>query len=129
MNTSVQSGKGQTTSGKEGMTRLVWANIYLDPAQKEAARLFSADDDKFFSCWHDLLACGYSLSTGYNDQTNSFICTLIGKNTGGVNDGVGMTTHAGTVLEAIQRALYKHYVVCENDSWVAVAESMRPPQP
>jgi hypothetical protein len=109
--------------------KIQWANIYLDNQQKEAAELYAADPDRVIDLWGDLLVAGYTISFAFNEQTDSFICTLMGKRSGDANEGWGMTSHAATIKKALNRALYKHFVACAGSSWGEVAERYSQPQP
>lgn len=108
---------------------LVWANIYLDPAQKAAVPLFCVDETKVEDMVSELLVRGYSISYAFNEQTDSFICTFVGKRSGDENEGVGMTSHAGTPYKALCSGLYKHFIVCADCSWLEAAGSFAQPQP
>lgn len=108
---------------------LTWANIYLDSSQKEAAKLYASNPDAFWSALSSMLCEGYGVSVGFNPQSESFIATAIGKACEGPNMGCGMTTHAGTPEVALQRMIYKHYIMCERESWLDVAATFVRPEP
>lgn len=108
---------------------LAWANIYLDPAQKEAAKLFCQDPDRTQAMWESLLTDGYTVSFAFAERTDSVTCTIIGKSCHERNLNVGMTTHAGNIQSALYRALYKHYVLCADCSWLDAAGDTPFPTP
>lgn len=60
-----------------------------------------------------LLENGYRLGFSYNPQNDAFICSVTCKSEGNPNMGKTFTAFAGTWFEAVQVALYKHYVVSE----------------
>jgi len=108
---------------------VTWANIYLDQSQKEAAKLFCADPERVVNMAETLLTDGYTISFAFSEKSDSVVCTLTGKTCSEENKGVAMATHAGSMESALFRALYKHYVVCDNRSWLEVAASFSYPQP
>lgn len=122
------SGKKQSESGSK-QVGLVWANIYLDEAQKQAAKLFCQDPDKTASMWESLLTDGYTVSFAFSERTDSVTCTIIGKTCTEGNIGVGLTTHGGDVFSALYRALYKHYILCAECTWMELAGETSYPTP
>jgi len=117
--TSVSS----TSKENGGSPRLKWANVYLDANQKEASKLMAANADKVDSLISTLLADGYSVSMSFNEETDSYIVTFLGKRCGGANEGWAMTTHAGTWYEALCRSLYKHFILGAELSYSELGES------
>lgn len=123
MSEQKQLGNGSTKGG------LVWANIYLDPQQKEAAKLFCQDADRTQALWESLLTDGYTVSFAFSERTDSVTCTIIGKSCAPSNLNVGLTSHAGNIQTALYRALYKHYVLCAECSWLEMAGENNYPTP
>ena len=125
---SSKSESGASTS-KGQSNALRWANIYLDAAQKEAAKLFTQNPDHFSGLIATLLSEGYTLSLAFNEETDSTICTIIGKRCGAPNEGWGMSTHAGSWELAMARALYKHFILGEELSYAEMAAVFENPRP
>lgn len=121
--------ESKSKSEKAHTTSLVWANIYLDAQQKEAAKLFCADSERVLAMWETLLTDGYSVSFSFSEKTDSDVCTIIGKTCPEGNRGVGMTTHGGDVFSALYRALYKHFVICADCTWLEAAGDTNYPTP
>lgn len=117
------------SSKKTNTWSVKWANIYLDQAQKEAAKLFCADPERVVNMAETLLTDGYSISFAFSEKSDAVVCTITGKSCDGGNKGVAMATHGGSMESALFRALFKHYVVCADCSWLEVAESYSYPQP
>jgi len=126
---AVDSSKSDKKSAPQHQagTWLKWSNVYLDPQQKEAAKLFVAADGKLDSYLATLLEDGYTLGFSYNEETESSICTIIGKRCGGANEGWGMTTHAGDWYTAMCRALYKHFVLGSDMSFEEMGKAYANP--
>jgi hypothetical protein len=105
--------ESQNSGESAGTFRIRWANVYLESSMKEAAKLLGKDADKLESMIHTLLSDGYTLSHSFNEKTDSFITTIIGKRVDNANQGWAMTTHAGSWYDSLCRALYKHFVLGE----------------
>lgn len=106
-----------------------WANIYLDQAQKEAAKLFCADPERVVNMAETLLTDGYTISFAFSEKSDAVVCTLTGKTCSEENKGVAMATQGGSMESALFRALYKHYVLCADCSWLEMAANFSYPQP
>lgn len=121
---------GESKDKKATQTwKVTWANIYLDSAQKEAAKLFCADPERTVNMAESLLTDGYTISFAFSEKSDSVVCTLTGKNCVEANKGVAMATHGSSIEAALHRALFKHYVLCDGSSWMEVAEGFDYPQP
>lgn len=106
-----------------------WANVYLSAVQKEAAGLFAADPDAVGSYVSSLLSDGYNVSFSFNEKTDSFTCTVIGKTCRTEDVGWGMTSHAGSWEMALARTLFKLYVLREDLSFEEMALAFENPLP
>lgn len=115
--------------GNQSPQRIKWANVYLSSQQKEAARLFAADSDRMSSCLSTLLSDGYNVSFSFNDKTDSFTCTVIGKSCKECDLGWGMTSHAGDWFDALGRALYKLFILREDMSFEEMSAAFENPLP
>jgi len=73
-----------------------------------------------------ILEEGYRLGFSYNAANDSFICSVTCKAEESVNNGKTFTAFAGSWYEALQTALYKHYVVAEQNWGGGVPGSNRP---
>lgn len=58
----------------------------------------------------DLLSQGYRVSLSYNSNNDAFIASVTCKNEDDENHGKTFNAFAGSWVEALQCALYKHYV-------------------
>lgn len=118
----------QSSTGESRVYRQIqWLNLYLSPADKEAAKLFAANEDHFASCLSTVLADGYNISLSFSPATDSFVCTILGKSCGGPNEGWGMTSHAGNPYEALYRGLYKHCVIVGDSDYAELAQNEQRP--
>lgn len=112
---------------KSSWKGLNWSNVYLSSQQKEAAKLFAADSDRVESCLSTLLSDGFNVSFAFNEKTDSFVCTVIGKTCSPRDVGWGMSSHAGTWFDALARALYKLFVLREDMSFAEMGEAFSTP--
>lgn len=128
-NQSSRSGLVGSTSaeGKKEWTGLRWANVYLSLQQKEAAALFAADPDSVDSFVATLLSDGYNISFAFNEKTDSFVCTVIGKTCKAEDIGWGMSSHAGTWFGALARTLFKLFVLREGMTFQEMGETYSTP--
>lgn len=74
----------------------------------------------------DIVASGHRVSFSYNSQNDSTICSLTGREGCGANEGKTLTSYADGWYTALQVALYKHYVLAEQDWSKAGTTSQRP---
>lgn len=70
-----------------------------------------------------LLEDGYRLGFSYNPQNDAFICSVTCKAEESVNNGCTFTAFAGSWFEALVAALFKHYVVAQ-EQWRSVGGSV-----
>lgn len=75
----------------------------------------------------ELLEKGYRLSLSYNPGNDAFICSVTCKDTESPNNGKTFNAFAGSWTEAIQCALYKHFVKV-NRVWGAAADKPSRPR-
>lgn len=58
----------------------------------------------------DLLNSGYRVGLSFNGNNDAFICSVTCRQDGDVNNGLTFNAFAETWFEALQLAVYKHYV-------------------
>lgn len=58
----------------------------------------------------DLLDSGYRVGLSHNDQNDAFICSVTCRNPADENNGYTFNAFAETWFEALQLAVFKHYV-------------------
>lgn len=115
--------------GSSSNHRIKWANVYLNTSQREASRLFGSDSDRVSSCLATLLSDGYNVSFSFNEKTDSFTCTVIGKTCKECDLGWGMTSHAGDWFVALVRSLYKLFILREDMSFEEMSKEFENPLP
>lgn len=70
-----------------------------------------------------LLQANYKLSYSFNDQTDSFICSITGKPEGCDNASKVLTAHAKDYGTALWVVLYKHYVLFKGEIWEELTDA------
>ena len=62
---------------------------------------------------------GYRVGVTWSGEHQAYTVSLTGRKSGGVNEGLCMTSFARTLDTAMWLAIYKHVVVAEGD-WLSV---------
>lgn len=121
--------QSESSRPKAFQTGLTFVNIYLSKEQKIAADLWSTKEGIVDSTVSTLLEDGYTVSIAFNEQTHSFIATVIGKRCGEPNEGFAHSSHGGTWYEALVRALFKQAVLIKGSSIQEAGEQYATPLP
>lgn len=74
----------------------------------------------------DLLEAGYRVSLSYNAGNDAFIASVTCKNESDDNNGKTFNAFAGSWVEALQCALYKHFIKARKNWGAADVKTNRP---
>jgi len=106
-------GHAKSTSG----TAAKWNTTFVDIPLAGSTWDDIADEwkgaDAVFGAASGLLEDGYRLGFSYSGQNDAFTCSVTCKDEASPNFGKTFTAFAGSWYEALQTALYKHYVVAQ----------------
>jgi hypothetical protein len=80
----------------------------------EIAETFEKED-AVFDAFSDLLADGYRVGFTYNPANDAVICSVTCRDDESVNAGCTFTAFAGNWFDALRVALYKHFVIAEQN--------------
>lgn len=75
----------------------------------------------------DLLEAGYRVGLSHNGANDAFICSVTCRDTDDPNNGKTFNAFAETWYEALQTAMYKHYVVSQK-KWLGDAQRAARPK-
>lgn len=65
----------------------------------------------------NFVGSGFKLSINLDSQNDCYIVAATGTQNARVNKGLCMTSRSEDLFEAIYMTLYKHEILCDNDSW------------
>lgn len=65
----------------------------------------------------NFIGSGFKLSINLDAQNDCYIVAATGTQNARVNKGLCMTSRSEDLFEAIYMTLFKHEVLCDNDSW------------
>jgi len=95
----------------------------------------SSDDKKAFAAWQKknlehlddlvvgLLQTNHKVGFSFNENTDSFICSVTGKPEDCNNASKCFTSHAKDYATALWVALFKHYVIWNNGVWESLSDT------
>jgi len=97
----------------------VWGgfiNLRLDDEQKQAFYTwFEGNTQTISQLLDDAIGEGVRHGLAYDGKNQCYICTFTGALVIGSTERYVSTSRAGTMLEAIGLAVWKHFVLCDGD--------------
>lgn len=121
-------GKKQTTPANDkkvgGWTEFV--DIPVGEEHVEHIGRYCATSDELFDAVQAAAEAGYRISFSYNPQTDAIICSVTCKDDESVNAGLTFTAFAGDWTIALRVAMYKHYIIAEQNWRGAGVANARP---
>lgn len=122
-------GKGATKNGT-GTAKQQWTTFVDVPVSGDDWPLVLkeyGDYESLNEALAGLVGNGYRVSFSYNPANDAIICSVTCKDEESVNNGMTMTSFAGTWPEALMVAAYKHYVVTKQN-WAKAASASGGPR-
>lgn len=121
-------GKGQkspsSAAGKAGWTEFI--EISLAGHDEDTILRYLSDADEFADAVAALCEAQYRVAISYNAQNDAFIASLTCRDDSSPNAGATVTAFAGTWVDALRVALYKHFEVARGNWRGASSKSTRP---
>lgn len=108
--------------GKKNSARAEWMLNFVDwRLDAEEKKAFNAYYDKqgteLLSEANTLLQSNYKMTISYDENNNSFLCTLVPKDEKDPNKGWALTSRAADPFKAIAISLWKHFHLCDDGEW------------
>jgi hypothetical protein len=103
-------------SSEWGKFEFVAINLTEDE-KKQFKKAYTDKPNDLLGQLDGLLKNGYKLSLSYDNQNNCVLASLTGKDPNSPNYNYVMTSRAGESWESMALALFKHYVVCDDEDW------------
>jgi len=126
MTTARGKGASKPVPTAKGNWSTTFVDIPLTGHAWEEIDEWGGTPDSIFDHATALMEDGYRLGFSYNNQNGAFICSVTCKDDESVNKGKTFTAFAGSWFEALQAALYKHYVVAGQNWGGGVAKGNTP---
>lgn len=114
--TTKKSGKSETIGQWNGIAHVAFSGADKENYEKWLGKV---DID---ATLHDLIASDHKLSLSWDSRSDVFMASMSCYNAESPNFKYTMVSRAPSPIHAMQVALYKHYVVSE-ENWGAVAEN------
>lgn len=118
--------RGKSGAKQNGAVKATWNTTFVDiPLTGYTWENISEQwgvPDEVVELATGLLEDGYRLGFSYNPQNDAFICSVTCKAEESVNNGCTFTAFAGSWFEALEVALFKHFVVAQ-EQWRSVSSS------
>lgn len=115
----ISMSRGKQAQGSKGGSDSQWTTFVDIPlvgvTAKEIDDRYGSWDD-FDSDLASLLASGYRVGVSYNTGNTAFIVSVTCRDDSSVNAGCTFTAFAGDWYTALRVALFKHYVVAQ-ENW------------
>jgi len=116
--------RGKAKGSQNEKVKATWNTTFVDiPLTGYAWESISEQwgvPEEVFDLATAMLENGYRLGFSFNPQNDAFICSVTCKAEESVNVGCTFTAFAGSWFEALQTALFKHYVVAQ-EQWGSAA--------
>ena len=106
-------GKNEPKTAVKATWNTTFVDISLAGHSWEQIGAFFDTPTAVYDAAAGLLENGYRLGFTYNPQNDAFICSVTCKAVGNPNEGKTYTAFAASWFEALEVALYKHFVVAE----------------
>lgn len=109
-------GKGaqKTQSDAVGMPRFV--DVQLSAEQRDEFSTWDARNGDLVRFMQSLADDGYRVGVAWNGKQNAYTVSLTCREMGSVNEGLCMTSFAGSLTTALWLAIYKHVEVTR-ENW------------
>lgn len=118
----VVRGKSKVQAGKSGQAKqwTQFVDIPLGETNWDDIWAVYGTSVQLDAAVAELLSEGYRMGLSYNPQNDAVICSITAKGEDNPNEGKTFTAFAGSWVEALQVALYKHNQIAGKD-WDAAA--------
>lgn len=108
---AVARGKGKPTNERTSGAMPRFVDVKLDPEERERFRAFSATGAELVDAMQAFADNGYRVGVSWSGETQSYTVSLTCRAVGDPNEGLCMTSFAGSLDRAIALAVFKHTVV------------------
>jgi len=89
----------------------------LDKERQAMCKVWCNTLEELDDCLSNLVSSGYQLSVREDKYNKCFAAWILPKDDKNPNTGLILPGRGSTACKAIKQALYKHYVLCDGQSW------------
>jgi len=120
----VMAGKKRGGNGKAPFASIDFVQYSLTSEDKQNFLAWQTKNTKLLDTLViELLQTNHKIGLSFNDQTDSFVCSVTGKQEECINASKCFTSHAKDYGTALWVALFKHHVVWDRGVWESLDDA------